>query len=76
MSGQNDLLIKGSEWLRDLLGNLGADFEVAIDAEPCPKAVTPLRLTDAVARLEGTVEVEGQAEVGRRIQVERRIDRG
>lgn len=74
MKGQNELLIKASEWLHDLFGNSGADWEVRIDAQPCPKAKVALDLERAAAVLEHR-EQRSAVETEQRINVERTRER-
>jgi len=56
MEGQNALLTKASDWIAEVLGDLDAEFEGVIEAEPCPKATKPLAVQEAAQIMSQTVE--------------------
>jgi hypothetical protein len=52
LQNQGELFEVASGWLGEFLGELGADFEVEIEAKPCPKTAKRLPLKQAAANLE------------------------
>ncbi|HEX3045584.1 MAG TPA: hypothetical protein VHY08_12570 [Bacillota bacterium] len=71
MKGQNALLLQASEWLSDIFGQFGVEFEGVIEAEPCPKATTTLVIQEAAQILElGKVDVISEKLVGVDVKVQ------
>jgi len=55
MKGQNKLLSESSEWLKKIFDELGGDWDVEIDAVPCPDAKNePVALEQVSSILNGT----------------------
>jgi hypothetical protein len=77
LNGQNDLAMKVSEWLEDLLGDATEEWDVVIDAEPCPKAVSRYRIVEAARRMESKQEQHQEVRYEARVasQVEQQQDR-
>jgi hypothetical protein len=74
MAGQNALLGDASDWIAEVLGRLDAEFEGVIEAQPCPKARTPLAVMEATRRLDPTVGIVDEAQVRNSVPAERRIE--
>ena len=75
MEGQNDLLLKSGEWLKEILSNFDLDWDVTIEAQPCPKASVELNINGA-AKIFNPVSNENSQEnlVISRIQNEQKIE--
>ena len=60
MTGQNGLLLHASHWLADILGDLDedGDWEITLEAKPCPNADVVLELDAASQILEQQQTVE------------------
>jgi hypothetical protein len=56
MSGQNNTLLKVSDFLQQLFGQAEGKWDVVIDSEPCPKANVPPLLDEARLRMEGKLQ--------------------
>jgi hypothetical protein len=52
MQGQNELLLNTCDWLRDILGEFAVDFDIKIEAKPCPMAEQTLEIDNAALVLE------------------------
>lgn len=70
---QNDILKDASQWLTEIFGEFGADWEVNITALPCPKATDKIELEKVALRLENKASVERQTEVTHKAEIDRRL---
>jgi len=55
MAGQNDLFLHSSEWLKEIFSQFPDNWEVDIEAEPCPKTKIKLQIDQAAQVLEGNL---------------------
>jgi hypothetical protein len=70
---QNDILKDASQWLTEIFGEFGADWEVDITALPCPKATDKLELEKVVLRLQNKATAERQTEATSKAEIDRRL---
>ena len=52
MAGQNHVLTTAASWLEEAIGELGGEYDVAIESEPCPKATVPVAIETTARILE------------------------
>lgn len=53
LNEHNTLLLHVAEWVKDLFGELDADFDVTIESKPCPKTEQRIAIDVASRLLEG-----------------------
>lgn len=70
---QNDILKDSAQWLTEIFGEFGADWEVNITALPCPKATDKIEVEKVALRLENKATAERQTEATRNAEVDRRL---
>ena len=72
MLQQNDLMTHVNEWMADILGGMGVDFEATLQGETPGSSPRPLALMETAARLESslTPSVQAPVEVARKVQIE------
>ena len=61
LRNQSELLDAASGWIGEFLEQLGGDFDIVIEAKPCPFATERLplkRVADNLARVEQTVQAK------------------
>lgn len=53
LKNHNELLFHVSEWMKEFLENLDADFDITIESKPCPKTANRVELDLAAQILQG-----------------------
>jgi hypothetical protein len=74
ISGQNNLLHDGAEYLAEILGEFETGWEAEIISAPCPRADTKLEVREAFDRLRGVeTQVRTPNEVSTKVETKVKV---